>query len=234
MNQPPASTLAQSRDLARLSGGANLTSPSLEGTNMKAFLVISLVFAFCCWCVQLGGLAALNHDCNNVPADIAAYAQQQNLTNVASVFQSVSNYNEAYNYGTAPRCSVIFGLQWWITVAFFFIILGIAVCAASDTALLATGFAWGISLGVVSAILWLLCQRYNVIDWSLDNVNTPLWRALRSLKTPIQVTYAGYILESISAVLVFFAINAQYHKPANASAGSWQAPMATKEGASSV
>jgi hypothetical protein len=177
----------------------------------RLFLLATTLLAFCGWAVLLGGLAALEHDCNNLPSSLAAYAEANNATSAANIFQSISNYNDQYNYGFSPRCARQFGLQWFLICVYIAIIIGSLVCATSNDAARSMGLTWALLLATVTALFWIFCQRYDTINWSLTNVDTPLWRALGSIKSALRCVLAGYIINSIASFLMFFGLVAVYN-----------------------
>ena len=159
-------------------------------------------------------LTAVSLVCSNhPPASVVAIAGSHNAMAVAALFQDVANYNDQ-NFGASPKCSVIFGLQWWLTSVFFFTIIGILACTHNPSILESTGMAWAVLLGVITALLWPFCQRYDTINWNLHNVHTLPWSVFNSgtLKARIECTFARYILESFAAVMLIFGVNSAMAK----------------------
>ncbi|KAL3140909.1 hypothetical protein ABBQ32_005440 [Trebouxia sp. C0010 RCD-2024] len=194
--------------------------------NMKGarlFLLAISVFALCGWAVLLGGVAALEHDCNNLPGSLADYARANNNPEAASIFQGISNYNDQYNFGVAPRCARQFGLQWFLICIYVAIIIGSIACAFSHVAARHMALTWAFLLATVTALFWIFCQRYDTINWSLSNVDTPLWRALGGIKSALRCVLAGYIINSIASFLMFFGLVAVYNEANKvvASSPSW-------------
>lgn len=178
----------------------------------SGLLYACIILAFCCWAVQLGGLAALQSSCNSAPQKIADYAAANNLPNVAAVFGQIANYNDDYVYGTNPGCNRIFGFQWWITWFYFFLLVAALFCSGSAVHDIALSV--GVLLGTLTAVLFQFCHRYSVIVWNMDNIDSPFWNLIDDeVRTRIQCTYAGYILEAISAMLLLFAINLRANEP---------------------
>jgi hypothetical protein len=168
-------------------------------------------FTFCCWVVQLGGLSALQSSCNSASDSIVNYAVQNNNTRISQIFQEFALTAE-YTDGYAPGCIYVFGLQWFLTMLLFVILVAVIVCANGDGfALHSTGLAWAIILGIMTPLFWYLSSRYRAVNWKINNDPSPLWRALYTsgeLKTRIEVAWAGYILESICCPLLIFGISA--------------------------
>lgn len=140
------------------------------------------------------GVAALEHDCNNLPGSLADYARANNNPEAASIFQGISNYNDQYNFGVAPRCARQFGLQWFLICIYVAIIIGSIACAFSHVAARHMALTWAFLLATVTALFWIFCQRYDTINWSLSNVDTPLWRALGGIKSALRCVLAGKLL----------------------------------------
>lgn len=58
----------------------------MNRTSLAVLAVAAL--AMCCWAVQLGGVAALNASCNNVPSDISTFL----ATNPAGANLTIRDY----------------------------------------------------------------------------------------------------------------------------------------------
>lgn len=141
--------------------------------------------------VMRAGLAALEHDCNNLPGSLADYARANNNPSAASIFEGISNYNDQYNFGVAPRCARQFGLQWFLICVYMAIIIGSVACAFSHNAARHMALTWAFLLATVTALFWIFCQRYDTINWSFSNVDTPLWQALSGIKSALRCVLAG-------------------------------------------
>jgi hypothetical protein len=181
------------------------------GNAPRLFLYGVVAFSLCCWVIQLGGLSALQSSCNNASTSIANYAAQNN-TQVAELFQQFAYLTDEYDDGYSPGCAYIFGLQWFLTWLLLVVLIAVAACAAGPNfALQSTGLAWGFIICIMTPLFWYLSSRYRAANWRLHYDPSPGWRALYSsgeVETRVQVTWAGYILESICCPLLLFGISA--------------------------
>lgn len=176
-------------------------------------VILVAVLTFCCWAVQLGGLAALNASCNNAPEELSTFfASQEGMAaqNASQFWADMGAYYDTYTLGQVPACSQVFSFQWWIVVAEFLLIMAIPVAAMSSSMLRHTRLAWVGCLAVMTAFNWMFAARYSNASWRMSAFE----ESIPDTYTRLNTAYAGYIMVGICNVLWMFPLAMEHEEHA--------------------
>lgn len=94
---------------------AQMKTPLSDRHGARALLVITLLFAICAWCVQLGGLSALYYGCTHPSHQLSNFANDHDLGRVSDLFANLTALRNDYTDGYIPHCAVLFSFQWFMT-----------------------------------------------------------------------------------------------------------------------
>jgi len=135
------------------------------------------VLAFCCWCVYLGGLAAVQANCGNEPA-----------------------FYSDLGYSGQPSCGHVLSYWWFIMAMEFVVLLAVIALSAGGT----IAFSRLALLGLVTVMFVLFIQAaqyFTNLYW-----NTPAYNNDEAPNHRFRTLVAGAIMTAVANGLLLIAL----------------------------
>lgn len=167
--------------------------PSAGPTKAKKaamLLIPAALFTFACWCVFLGGLASLQHQCHERPA--SQYVD--GVMNLGSI--------DGFSAGIAD-CHNVFQFWWWIIALEFVLLVSLIATSGAGKGFL--GRHTFLGLFVVATVLYILASHVFLQTMSLEYFHQG------GLLKRARATIAGAILTAIANFVMIMVLGHPGH-----------------------